>query len=68
MRVLQVREAALTAADMQCADAILLQLTVQSLLRSGITARMRQALVITLLTQMWWSGGRQQAEVVGSRA
>ena len=66
--VLQNREAALIAADMQCADATLSQLAVWSSLRSGISARMRQALMRTLLDQVRWSGGRLQAEAVGSRA
>ncbi len=68
MRVPHFREAALTAADMQCASAILLQHVGQRLLRSGTTARMRQALMITLLSQQQSCGGRLQAEAVASRA
>ena len=68
MRVPQSRVNARTAADKQCADATLLQHAVWSLLRSGITARMRQALMSTLVYQIRLYGGRMQAEAVGSRA
>ena len=55
---LTTRQAALTARDVQCANASLLQQCVQSLLRTGIVARTRQALVITLLTQGQWAGSK----------
>ena len=68
MHVLTTREAALTAVDMQCANATLSQHAVRSLPRNGIIARMRQALMSILLDQVRWSGGRLQAEAVGKRA
>ncbi len=68
MLVPHVRGDALTAVDMQCANVTLLQHAVQSLLRNGITARTRTALIITLLAQTQLCGGRLQAEAVGSRA
>ncbi len=68
MRIPHVRGDALTAVDMQCANAALLQHAVQSLLRNGLTARTRTALMVTLLAQTQLCGGRLQAEAVGSRA
>ena len=68
MHVLEGREAALTAAGMQCANATLLQHFSQKLLRSGITARTRQALVITLLSHMSVCGGRLSEEAAGNKA
>jgi hypothetical protein len=68
MRVPHVRGDAPTAVDIQSANATLLQRAVQSLLRNGIMARMRLALVITLLAHKRSCGGRVQAEAAGSRA
>ena len=68
MRVPQIRGDVLTAADMQCANATLLQHSSQKLLRSGITARTRQALVITLLSHMSVCGGRLSEEAAGNKA
>jgi len=67
MRVLDVTADAHTAAEMQFANATLLQTAMKSLLRSGIAARMRQALMHTLLDQIRIYGGILQAEAAGSR-
>ncbi len=68
MHVPQIRGDALTVADMQCANATLLQHAFHRLLRTGISARTRQALVITLLSHISSCGGRLPAEAVGNRA
>ena len=67
IRVLDVTAVAHTAAEMQCANATLLQIAMKSLLRSGITTLMRQALMHTLPDQIRLYGGRLQAEAAGSR-
>ncbi len=67
IRIPDVTVDAHTAAKMQCANATLLQNAMRSLLGSGITARMRQALMHTLLDQIRLYGGRLQAEAAGSR-
>ena len=68
MRVLTTRADALTAGGLQCANATLLQHAVQRLLRTGITARTRQVLVIMLLRHISSCGGRLPAEAAGNRA
>ncbi len=68
MHVLKIRVDAPTVADMQRAHATFLRHAVWSLLRSGITTRIRQALVTTLHYHTRLYGGKMQAEAVGSRA
>ncbi|DBA81425.1 TPA: hypothetical protein ACH3X1_007215 [Trebouxia sp. C0004] len=53
-----VREEALTAAGVQCADAILLQQIAKPLFRSMFVARTRQGLARNYFDHMWMRGGR----------
>ena len=67
MYIHSIREAALTAAEVQHADAVLLQHIAQTLSRSEISARTRQAPVSALRNEVRLYGGRLQAETAGSK-